>query len=685
MDQERSKQIAPQVVLAQHGNKEAMRDIYLQYHKNIFFICKILTGNASATMDLTVQIFTKMFESVDKLDDHMSFEPWFCSLAINLCKAHMQQGSAEKTIVTDNMKTIAKNASAAAKAGDRYSFERSVMKLFEEMLSALPNEAKTIFFYRNAAGLDAEKIALLEKEDVETVEKGINAVDILFDKQIASLKELGVDMTPFVRDTQSTISHLTVKTFVPDSVHARVSEKTGVNMAPYAEKKEHEEPAAEKKQPAEPEDKGKKKKKEKKGFLSRSDLILFLVVIVVSVLIFSGVKIYRSAKNEETPTTAGRQEVETVVKPVLAWNGAAASSFASGKGTQDAPYVITSGGELAYLANLINSGNSQYAELYYELGCDIVLNDPAEYNLIDSLFTPPENRWTPIGGTEDAVSFSGSFDGKGYSISGMYVSGEYKYSGLFGEVANGCIKNLIVKDSFVSSTDNCGGIVGYIHGDKLVGADVRNCAFSGTVISSGDNAGGIAGNIEAHGEENFMTIEQCYSLGAVIAGGDNAGGIAGIVYANSGDVKIAECFSVAEVSSEKENAGGIAGCCKVNSGDGSVYNCYYSGKASGANDESVGAITGMLKCENSDGVINVMYCVALDGSAQTLTGVTSADSLSIKDVKTASSAEMKSENTFETYDFDAVWDLEADCLYEYPVLLNVEFIDVADVETATGQ
>lgn len=681
MDQERSKQIAPQVVLAQHGNKEAMRNIYIQYHKNIFFICKILTGNASTAMALTVQIFTKMFESVDKLDDHMAFEQWFYSLAINLCKAHMQDDGTGRTIVTDNMKTIAKNASQAAKTGDKYSFERSVMKLLEEMICALPDEAKIIFFYRNTACLDAQKIALLEKEDTDIVEKSITAVNILFEKQISALKTLGVDMAPFVREPETTISHLMVKTFVPDGVHAGVSEKTGINMAPYAENKEAEIPVAEKKQSVVTEDKSKKKNKEKKGFLSKGDLILFLVVIVVSVLIFSGVKIYRSAKNEEN--TTNKQEVETVIKPVLTWNGAAASSFSSGKGTQDDPYIITSGGELAYLANLVNSGNSQYAQLCYELGCDIVLNDTADYALWDSI--QPENKWTPIGGTDDAVGFSGTFDGNGHSVSGMYVSGEYEYSGLFGEVSNGCIKNLIVKNSYVSATDNCGGIVGYIHGDMLIGADIRNCAFSGMVIASGDNAGGIAGSIEAQGDENFMTIEQCYSLGTVIAQGNNAGGIAGLAYANSGDVKIAECFSASEVSSENENAGGIAGVCKVMSDDSSVYNCYFSGIATGRNEESVGAITGMLECENSDGVINIMYCTALDGSAPTLTGLASADSMAVKSVKTASASEMKSEKTFETFDFDAVWNFAQDDTYPYPVLRNVDLVKNSVVEISTGQ
>ena len=41
------------------------------------------------------------------------------------------------------------------------------------------------------------------------------------------------------------------------------------------------------------------------------------------------------------------------------WNGTSvATSFSSGSGTAEDPYVVNSPAELAYLAQLVNSGNS---------------------------------------------------------------------------------------------------------------------------------------------------------------------------------------------------------------------------------------------------------------------------------------------------------------------------------------
>lgn len=680
MNKDRSKQIAPQVVLAQHGNKEAMRNIYIEYHKSIFLICKLLTGNAVRAMSMTAQIFIKMFASVDKLDDHMAFEQWFYSLAINMCKAQTDENSQVRTVVTESMRDLALIASQAAKASDKYTFERTAMKLLEEMITALPREAKIIFFYMNSASLDAEKIALLEKTETQAVEKSIKAVNILINRQVEKLKEAGIDVAPFVKDPEVMLTRLASKTFVPDGVHAQVSESVGINVAPYAQKKEARTSVSENKPIEKPDNKKKTVKKEKKGFLSKGDLILFLVAVIISVGIFSGVKIYRSTQKTDVPT-GNSQQNETVVKPVLTWNGASASSFSSGTGTKSDPFIISNGGELAYLANLVNSGNSEYSSKHYRLGMDIVLNDTQDFEEWNA--NPPEKRWTPIGSTEDSAGFSGTFDGDGHSIRGMYVNAEASYGGLFGEVYNGCIKNLTVIDSYVSAADACGGIAGYVHSNMLIGADISDCAFSGIVVSSGDNAGGIAGLVDAQGEENFMTILRSCSMGTVTCQGSNAGGIVGYISASGGDVKISDCFSVSQVSCGNKNAGGIAGHCGVVDGDGSVYNCYFAGSVSGSDAESSGAITGMLSCENGNGVVSVMYCTALEGSAPTLTGIPDADSLSVKSVKTASDIEMRNESTFEAFDFDGVWMLAAEDSYKYPVFRNMDISVSIDSENST--
>ena len=156
MNNEKSKQIAPQVVLAQHGNKSAYRDLYINYYRSIFFISKSLTGDATAAMKLTSEIFIKMFESLEKLGDHTVFEQWFYSLAINICRREIPV-SENNVAHTQALENLAKEASECVKNRDRFGFEHGIMKIINQMIAGLPAEMKILLFYRYSATLSEEK------------------------------------------------------------------------------------------------------------------------------------------------------------------------------------------------------------------------------------------------------------------------------------------------------------------------------------------------------------------------------------------------------------------------------------------------------------------------------------------------------------------------------------------------
>lgn len=149
-----------------------------------------------------------------------------------------------------------------------------------------------------------------------------------------------------------------------------------------------------------------------------------------------------------------------------------------GTGTADKPYEINTAAQLAGLAQLVNGGTN-FSGKTIKLAADIDLNNQA---------------WTPIGnenGSDAELAFSGTFDGNGHTISGLYINitGSYSpakkgrlYQGLFGCVEDGTVQNLIVTGSVTIGNEKSvnvsyiGGIVGINDGGK-----VQNCGFYGTV------------------------------------------------------------------------------------------------------------------------------------------------------------------------------------------------------------
>lgn len=113
--------------------------------------------------------------------------------------------------------------------------------------------------------------------------------------------------------------------------------------------------------------------------------------------------------------------------------------------------------------------------------------------------------------------FGGTFDGNGHTISGLNITGDGSYVGLFRYVQRGAlVKNLTVKGTVspAGSAEYVGGIVGSNSGN------ITGCTFEGSV--KGINyVGGISGI-----NENSGLISNCSSSGA-ISGEHLSGGIAG--------------------------------------------------------------------------------------------------------------------------------------------------------------
>ena len=180
--------------------------------------------------------------------------------------------------------------------------------------------------------------------------------------------------------------------------------------------------------------------------------------------------------------------------------------------------------------------------------------------------------WTPIG-TSFGNSYTGTFDGNGKTITGLTVTGSYKYAGLFGDIdENGTVKNVVLEDVQITS-DNSSGSVGGVAGNSW--GTIENCSVSGSV-SGTTFAGGAVGS------QWGGSITGC-SSSATVKGEACVGGIAGET--NYG-ATLTACHATGDVTVENDGtsyawAGGIVGT----NGGNSILACYaadnVSGKGSG--------------------------------------------------------------------------------------------------------
>ena len=187
---------------------------------------------------------------------------------------------------------------------------------------------------------------------------------------------------------------------------------------------------------------------------------------------------------------------------VSKWDGSIATGLsaldstgaAGNPGTINNPYLITSGADLAYIAQQVNGGTT-YSQTYFNLVVNIDLDG---------------RTWTPIGNGNR--SFQGIFDGQGHNIINGVISNNtmpgnntYIYLGLFGSIGNNnsasVVKNLELKNFTINETAtgnldaNRGYYIGSIVGGLFRNATVENCTVLNSTISLGEKASGNQGTL----------------------------------------------------------------------------------------------------------------------------------------------------------------------------------------------
>jgi hypothetical protein len=220
--------------------------------------------------------------------------------------------------------------------------------------------------------------------------------------------------------------------------------------------------------------------------------------------------------------------------------------------------------------------------------------------------------WRPLGIWPDP--FSGSFDGQGFEIRGLFIDREGEDNvGLFSFVETGAvIVGVALIDADVTGEMYVGGLVGHNHDGSL-----SNCHSTGNVIghthvgglvgesggtvTSSYSAARVSGSYEVGGliGQNHGAVSKSYSTG-MVTGDEYVGGLVGWNHEGT----VSNSYSSGRVDGVSL-VGGLVGHNR-----GSVSDCYSSGNVTGYDD-----VGGMLGRNYQGTVSNSFWDIEMSGQA----------------------------------------------------------------------
>ncbi len=288
-------------------------------------------------------------------------------------------------------------------------------------------------------------------------------------------------------------------------------------------------------------------------------------------------------------------------------------------GTLEQPYHIKT---LQDLNNIRNDLTAHYA-----LCNDIDASETTTWN--------DGTGWEPIGNPE--TPFTGSLDGQFNIINNLYINRPTEdFIGLFGFIYDGAkIKNLKLINTSITGKDSIGSICG-----KTDSGSIINCSVNTEIIGS-NYIGGLVGTHS--GQDN--KISNCYSSGSV-TGISWIGGLVGYC-----ERKIEYSYSQASVTALDitTTLGGLVGW--IDNWlwvTGELYHCYATGAISYPGEFAI--VGGLAGYAGFDTSVNYCYWDKENTSQEK-----SDYDENIVSVFGKTTAEMKQQSTYESWDFDTVW------------------------------
>lgn len=233
----------------------------------------------------------------------------------------------------------------------------------------------------------------------------------------------------------------------------------------------------------------------------------------------------------------------------------------AGDGSKGNPYQISNAQELLWFAGVVNGSLTDVTKdtlACAELTADIDLSSVCGKEI---------GSWKSIG--FGGNPYSGIFDGKGYGIKNLYMTGtstDIVGQGFFGVTNAATISNLSVLSGSVNlKCIDVGAIVGNVYNYSII----TNCHNYISVVGK-KFVGGIAGYVSGS-----SIISKCHNEGDINLLSDfGCGGICG---AASG-ATVSYCYNVAYIMGDGSRVGGIVGSLESK---GIIHHCFSIGSVTG--------------------------------------------------------------------------------------------------------
>jgi RNA polymerase sigma-70 factor, ECF subfamily len=136
------------IVNAKNGSKEAFESLVKKHQKNIYYLCRRMTGAHQSADDLSQETFVKAYFSLSSFKEKMNFFSWIRRIAVNSTLNYLKKTEKEKPLSKEpQINSFNPEPYPNQQPLDRIHQDELDIKL-RESIQRLPKEQKSVFILK---------------------------------------------------------------------------------------------------------------------------------------------------------------------------------------------------------------------------------------------------------------------------------------------------------------------------------------------------------------------------------------------------------------------------------------------------------------------------------------------------------------------------------------------------------
>jgi RNA polymerase sigma-70 factor (ECF subfamily) len=129
------------------NNKKGFNLLYKKFNRHVYSICYRYTNSKEDSLDLTQEVFIKIYKSMDTFNTEKTFKPWISKITVNTCLNYIRSNKTKNNITSIDEEILENKLKASGSTEDSILFY-DTKKHLENEISNMPDTIKIVFILR---------------------------------------------------------------------------------------------------------------------------------------------------------------------------------------------------------------------------------------------------------------------------------------------------------------------------------------------------------------------------------------------------------------------------------------------------------------------------------------------------------------------------------------------------------